>query len=215
MKEIAFEKSVNAVKVQYGKVEIYDMGSTEYGGYAVLTQEINRVYPGKRMGNSLSAGLFDDESGQEFDAARFAIVKAPEFSTEQEKQAVREAIVSQLAKFPQACIQQTLTNNIYDVISEEEKYALEQGNTTMEALKARRVLQDSEGNIYNGEEVIGTVVKDENGRAVDIELEDENAVLTYRLNSFQREYVADKDFREKENSYTKEITLENASHIQA
>ena len=140
------------IVVQYGKVQVHKMnentledGTKTFS--ATLKQDIVKTYPASRPGNSLSDGLFESEElggeGQAFEQIRYTIVKAPEGAT-------AEQVDAKLSAFPTACIYAILSNDIEDVVTDEQKRAMSTGLTslTIDDYKDRHEVQDREGNRY-------------------------------------------------------------------
>lgn len=172
------------IKKIYSPVNVEEI-LTGFKSVAHLSQEITSVYPGRRMNSNKSTGLFDQpDDGQKFNVTRHCLIPVPEGVTVEE-------VTSQLIKFPNGVIQRVVTNNIKDILTDGDVWAMnntdENGNpfTTLEALRDKYETRDKEGNRYsNGVlrvSVAGELVND---------LPEE-----YTRNFYQREFVEDLDLR--------------------
>ena len=168
----------SGIITQYGKVVVHKMNENTLPDNtktfsATLKQDIKKTYPASRPGNSLSDGLFVSEElggeGQSYNQSRYTIVKAPEGATAAQ-------VAQKLSAFPTACIYAILSNDIEDVITDEQKRAMETGLTSLslDDYKDRHEVQDKEGNHYL----------------------DGNGNRQYRRWLFSQEWVEDIDNRE-------------------
>jgi len=156
---------------------------------AHMTQEITTIYPGRRYGNSLSTGLYAGaEEGKSFTSVRNCLVPVPEGVTV-------EQVTEQLKKFPDSVIQRITSNNINDVLTKNDEWAMNTINPetgqpykTLDELKDQYETRDKEGNRFsNGAMRVSAVG----------ELLDESLVPEYSRSFYQNSYVEDKDLREK------------------
>lgn len=212
MKTVKLENGLERV---YNNVKLHAFGTNEYGNWASLSQDVVTKYPGKRMSNSLSDGFFEDEDIKDYSQTRYALIKVPENVTEEQMRILVEGDENNSPKFPDAVISRTLSYDVNKVITDEERWAINEGNTTEEAVVARKLVQDGEGNVYSdlidGEkkeesEVIGLVEKDENGKTVDWTLTTEGAEPMFKVDTFHQSFKEDKNLCVVKAEKAQEIT---------
>jgi hypothetical protein len=95
---------------------------------ALLSQTVTRTYPGAQAGNSKQDGLYEDKdfssgSPREFKQVRYCLVKVPHNVTLSEVQDKVDTLTN-------ATIYRILSNNVMDVITDEQKTMLNSGRLT-------------------------------------------------------------------------------------
>lgn len=180
--------SKSGVKRDYKPVEVVEI-FTNFKSVAHLQQDIESIYPGRRMSNNKSTGLFDQpDDGQKFNVTRHCLIAIPEGTTV-------EQVASQLSKNPNGVIQRVVTNNIQDVLTDGDVWAMKNRNpetnqpyATLESLKEKYETRDKEGNRYSAGQMRISVT----GEIINDSLPEE-----FTRNFYQREYTEDLDLREK------------------
>lgn len=114
---------------------------------AQLRQSVMTIYPSARVTNSLSSGLYDSTefslpAGQSYSSTRVTWIPVPKGTSLAEVQAT-------LAKFPQARIARIISNNLEDVLTEEQKSAVTSGLTTMSVLEDKHIIKDASGAVVS------------------------------------------------------------------
>lgn len=189
------ESGVKRVFKPVEVVEVFD----NFKSVAHLQQEIETVYPGRRMSNNKSTGLFDQpDDGQTFNATRHCLIAIPDGTTV-------EQVASQLSKNPNGVIQRVVTNNIEDILTDGDIWAMNNTDpntnfpyVTLDSLKEKYQTRDKDGNRYSGGQMRTTSA----GEIVDDTLPEE-----FTRNFYQREYAEDIDLRKKVTVETKEPVL--------
>lgn len=108
---------------------------------AQVRQTVRTEYPSARVNNSGTIGLFNEEEfdlaeGQTYESIRVAWFSVPVGTTEEQVQA-------RLDKHPNARIYSVMSNNLQDVLTDEQKAALANGIVTEETLYNRHVVRDN------------------------------------------------------------------------
>jgi len=178
--------SKTGIKRVYGLVGVVEVMS-QFKPVAHVTQEITTIYPGRRMNSNRSTGLYDQpDDGQSFSSTRNALVPVKEGET-------KEQVEAQLSKFPEGCIQRVVTNNINDILTDGDIWAMNHDNPetgkpyfTEEDLKQKYETRDKEGNRYSAGKMRISV----KGEVIDDTLPEE-----YTRNFYQREFKEDEDLR--------------------
>ena len=172
--ESGIKKERKAVKV----IAILD----QFKKVAHVSQDIVTTYPTRRMNNDKSTGLFDNVAdGQQFTSTRHTLIVVPDSATVANVEA-------QLSKFPNGVIQRVVTNNVHDILTKGDYWAMENGKTTLGDLEVKYETRDTEGNRYSGGEMRVT----SSG-----ELVNELLPAEYKRDFYQREFVEDQDLRAK------------------
>lgn len=110
---------------------------------AQVRQEVTTEYPAARIGNSGTIGLFDEDEfnlpeGQTYTSTRVAWFSVPAGTTEEE-------VNARLAKATNARIYRVYSNNLQDVLTDEQKAALASGIVTEQQLYDRHIVRDEKG----------------------------------------------------------------------
>jgi hypothetical protein len=177
----------SGVKKVYEAVKAIEL-LTNYKPVVHISQDIVSIYPGRRMGNDKSTGLFDQpDDGKKFTSTRHALVVVGVGTT-------LAQVEAQLAQFPEGVIQRVVTNDINDILTDGDRWALATINpetgepySTIEKLKDKYETRDTDGNRFSR----GQMRVDAATGVVLNELLAEE----YTRNFYQRVYTEDKDFR--------------------
>ena len=139
--------TVNGITKQFNAITVDGIVDSLKGPefkQAQIRQVITSTYPGKKVENSMSDSLFDIEAfnieGTEYKSTRMAWVLVPTNIT-------KEQVEAMLASKPKARICKKYSNKLADVLTDEQKYALNNGIVTKEQLVDKHVIKDSQGNI--------------------------------------------------------------------
>lgn len=183
--ENSAENSVARKEVVFGALEVSRIYTSAYQKEGTKTAELKQTvttksyYPTKSVSSNLSDNVFDtkdfgfEEKQFSRTSTRVAWVDVPANLSD-------EAIIAQFAKFPEATIQQTLAN--HPILTDKQKYAIENGITTKDVIADSQVLRYPQG-----DEKEGQVILDENTKKP-----------MYRGLYFRTSRVADVDLRTKE-----------------
>lgn len=117
-------KTDSGIKVQFGPIEVDHVEKNEYKKdqyQAQIRQEVTKIYPAGKLGNSNADLLFASDveeagDGQEYTSTR--VTWLPLAKKRSEKQ-----IKEQLSKFPKANIWRIISDNVEDVLTEEQQVA--------------------------------------------------------------------------------------------
>jgi uncharacterized protein YuzE len=224
MREIKINDSVKLMLAEITVEEIFEKEFDNDGKKVVSTsahvkQERVMCYPSKNMGTGHGDGLFDNPVGNEYPSERHTLVAVPEGSD-------TNAVKGQIGKFKESCIFRILSNDIMDVIGTKNKAALDNSQTDLDILKARYVVRDGEGTIYathledgtelgENERAIGTIVSDDDGKVIGMNITNKNALLEYKVDVFSREFRKDEDKRQFVKKGTADEVVEESSSITA
>jgi len=113
---------------------------------AQIRQTVTTEYPSAIIGNSLmQGGLFAENefelpAGKTFDSIRVTWIPVPAGTTV-------EAVAARLAALPNARIGQILSHKLEDVLTAEQKAAVDVGLTTMEVLRESHTVRDRDNNV--------------------------------------------------------------------
>jgi hypothetical protein len=170
----------SGVKKVFGKVAVVGAIYTDFKPVAHLTQTITSIYPARQLKTDKSTGLFTTpDEGQKFESVRHCLVAVP-------KSATVEQVTAELAKYPEGCIQNVLSNDINDVLTSGDRYILEQGTRDLDFFKDKYENRDSDGNRYSRGEI---------RMAHTGELLREDLPMEFKRSFYQNQYVADVDKR--------------------
>lgn len=141
---------LNGVKTKFGKITVDKVEENSYkaGIYqAQLRQVVTTVYPGKRVGNSESDSLFELDSfdipeGKEYTSERICWIDVPKGTT-------KTKVETLLKSLPKARIWRKISNDVMDVLTEEQKSAIESGITTLEDMQNSKVVRDENGDVVD------------------------------------------------------------------
>lgn len=141
----------NQIKKEYGEITVDSVGPNQYKNHvdqAQIRQVVKTTYPGKRVGNSNSDVLFSSEEynlpdGQVYESVRVTWIDIP-------KGATKEQVIAKLATLGDACIRRIISNNVMDVLTEEQKNAIVRGLRTIEDFKESFMVKDGNGNTLEG-----------------------------------------------------------------
>lgn len=137
---------LNGVKTKFEKITVDGVAENTYkkGIYqAQLRQTVTTIYPSKKVGNSESDSLFDLDlfdlpEGKEYSSERLCWIDVPKGSTKSKVEALLKAN-------PKAKIWRKISNDVMDVLTEEQIAAIDNGITTKEDLETSKVVKDSDG----------------------------------------------------------------------
>jgi hypothetical protein len=139
--------TVNGISKQFNPITVDGIVDSLKGPefkQAQIRQVVTSIYPGKKVENSMSDSLFDVEAfnieGTEYKSTRMAWVLVPSNVT-------KEQVEAMLATKPNARICKKYSNKLVDVLTDEQKYALNAGIVTKEQLQEKHVIKDSQGNV--------------------------------------------------------------------
>lgn len=162
----------SGIKVSYGKVTVAQIlprtvNSKKGVNKAQLKQEVTKIYPATRVGNSESDSLFSTsefglQDGKTYKSTRVTLIDVPENATVAQVQAAIDST--------KATLFNKYSYNIEDVLTEEQKQAISAGLTTLADFKDKLLVRNAEGKQIEG-----------------------NA--QYRQTFFKKEYVEDVDHR--------------------
>ena len=143
-------------------LEVSRIYSSEYQKEGTVTAEIKQTvttksyYPSKSVANNMQDNVFGmadfkfEEQEFENKETRVAWIDVPENSTE-------ESVKERLAQFPDAHLYRVLGNK--PVITDNQKYAIENGITSMEVIAESRIVRFPKGHEQEGE-----IALDQNGK---------------------------------------------------
>lgn len=111
---------------------------------AQLRQTVLTIYPSARVTNSLTSGLFESgdfklPAGQSFSSTRVTWIPVPKGTT-------LAQVEKELSRNPKARIARVISNNLEDILTEEQKNAVATGLVTLEKLEEKHVVKDASGN---------------------------------------------------------------------
>jgi hypothetical protein len=114
---------------------------------AQLRQTVTKTYPGARHKNSFSDSLFGTDEfnfgpGQSYASDRLVWMMVPEGTTVEDVQKRLK---------PENRIWRILSNKVDDVMTDEQKYAIKNGDQTLEHYEDKLRVRDSEGKDLPGE----------------------------------------------------------------
>lgn len=144
-------------EVAYAGLEVARIYTSSYQKEGTKTAELKQTvntksyYPTKSVSSNLSENVFDtkdfgfEEKSFERESVRVAWVDVPASLSE-------EAIKAQFAKFPEATIQQTLAN--HPILTDKQKYAIENGITTKDIIADAQVLRYPKGTEKEGQLIL-------------------------------------------------------------
>jgi len=178
----------NGIKIELNKVNavaIYDQ--YEKAHVAHVSQDVVSKYPSKKFGSRLSPGLFEAKDAEftEYTIKRHTLVKIPnELNSSDEKHL---SVVQKQLDSLKGTIQRIVSNNIKDVLTEGDEWAISEGLTTLDDLKDRYETRDTAGNRYSR----GDIRVSDSGEVI-------NGLLPreYSRRVYQPKFVADMDLRE-------------------
>jgi len=135
------------MKTVFGKITVDSVSENTYkkGIYqAQLRQVVTTEYPSVKLGNSNSDLLFGEDAfnlpaGQSYDSTRITWIPVPEGTT-------AEKVAERLEATPDARIYRVISNNVADVMTEEQHQSVKAGLRTMEDFKDSLIVRDSDGN---------------------------------------------------------------------
>lgn len=186
--------------VTYGPLRVIEVRKHTFRddvAQAELRQTVVRHYPGARPNNSNTDSLYEISdfgfTSQDFENERVVWINIPLDKTEQD-------VKKQLEKFPEATIYRILADNVEQVLSEEQLFAIksDQFDYSLEQAKCAHVIMlvgdDGMARAVssNGDILDGAVEQDENGKVVKIL--DETG-LQYASKGFSLSWKEDVDLR--------------------
>lgn len=110
---------------------------------AQIRQTVMTIYPSTRVTNSLTSGLFNSgdfklPAGKSFESTRITWIPVPQGTT-------LAQVEKELSKNPKARIARVISNNLEDVLTEEQKNAVATGLTTLSTLEEKHLVKDASG----------------------------------------------------------------------
>jgi len=167
-----FTRTNNGINKTFNNVTAIQVLESNGKYVCHVNQVITTIYPSSRMSNDFSSGLFDDEEGKTYESTRHTLIKLP-------GELEIDAIQNQLDKFKEGNINRVLTNNINDILTDGDMWAINTGKTTLEDLESKYEVQDSNGVRYaQGKVNDGTYPKE------------------FKRDFYNKTYIADEDKRE-------------------
>jgi hypothetical protein len=141
---------LNGVKTKFGKITVDGVAENTYkkGIYqAQLRQTVTTIYPSKKIGNSESDSLvdldlFDLPEGKEYSSERLCWIDVPKGYT-------KAKVETLLKASPKAKIWRKISNNVMDVLTDEQIAAIDNDITTIENLETSKVVKDVDGVIVD------------------------------------------------------------------
>ena len=183
-------KSQNFGEIAVTRVYEATDGSRKIQKEGTLTAELKQTvttkssYPTKSVTNSNQANIFSvDDFGferQEYEnsSIRTAWIPVPVGTS-------IETVAERLQKFPDARIQQILSNK--PILTTQQKYAIQNGLLSLDTVANSQVVRYGANSLdAKGVDNSGKIVLDNNGKPI------------YRVNYFQTEKVMDQDLRTSE-----------------
>ena len=96
------------------------------------------------MGNEFSSALFSAPDGKEYESnPRYAVIPIPEGVTIEQVQLA-------LQTKPESTVYSIVTNNIQDILTQGDHWAIEEGHSDIETLKEKYETRDKDNNKYSG-----------------------------------------------------------------
>lgn len=145
---------------------------------AQLRQEVITSYPGGSTGNSMTENLFAAEDfgfqGSTYTSQRVTWIPVPETATEEQVKAL-------LAAKPNARIWNCLSNNVKDVMTDEQHYAVTSGQQTLDFFEDKLRIRDTNGNDLPGHDEEGKAQFRSSGFA--LEAKEDVDLRTYKGNN--------------------------------
>lgn len=143
--------NANQIKTVYGKITVDSVTESEYKKgifQAQLRQPITKVYPSVKIGNSNSDSLFGAESfkladGKTYESTRVTWINVPEGETVKSVQAKIDGL-------KEACIYRMISNDVFDVLHDGQKQAIEAGIRSVDQFMDSLLVRDREGNELEG-----------------------------------------------------------------
>lgn len=168
----------NGIKTQFAAIKVDEVKRSSFGkvNIAVLRQQVKTTYPASRAGNSMSDSLFAQNDfkavGKEYINDRVTFIKVP-------LEATVETVQAKLDKLPEARIYRIMSSNFQDVMTDEQKEAVDKGisSKTMEDYeKSLKAINPSTGQpIMNNGEVFYRSLYFSSTNVEDIDLRNTNA----------------------------------------
>lgn len=136
----------NGIKKNFAGITVDEVKPSQYKAeidQAQVRQVVTTTYPSKRAGNSLSDSLFSTEDfgfadGQTYQSTRITWVDVPKGTT-------KEKVADLLAQKPTATIQRVISNNVLDVLTDEQKSAIARGLRTVADYQESLRVKDANG----------------------------------------------------------------------
>jgi hypothetical protein len=138
----------NGIKKNFAAITVDEVKPSQYKAeidQAQVRQVVTTTYPSKRAGNSLSDSLFSTEDfdfadGKTYQSTRITWIDVPKGTT-------KEKVADLLAQKPAATIQRVISNNVLDVLTDEQKSAIQRGIRTVAEYKESLLVKDGNGDL--------------------------------------------------------------------
>lgn len=135
------------MKKEFSKITVDSVGESlkKAVDQAQIRQKVTTVYPAAKVGNSAASALFGvDEyglpDGQEYTSERVTWIDIPKGYT-------KEQVAKRLKELPKARIYRKISNNLMDVLTEEQKSMISNGTLKLSEVEDKRTVRNSEGDI--------------------------------------------------------------------
>jgi len=142
------KQTLNGITKTFGALTVDSIAPSEYKEgvlYAQIRQEIETVYPTKRVDNSMqdslfSVDMFNFAAGETYNSTRVGWIPVPEGTT-------TEQVAQLLGTKPNARICKKYSNKLIDVLTEEQKYSIAKGQRTAKQFAETLVVKDQNGKV--------------------------------------------------------------------
>jgi hypothetical protein len=117
---------VNGVRYEFGKITVDSVDENPYkeGQYqAQIRQTVTKIYPGGGIGNSNADLLFEDDADETPDGQSFESIRVTWLPLAKERSV--SDIQKQLRKSPDANIWKIISDDVEDILTEEQLVAAE------------------------------------------------------------------------------------------
>lgn len=135
----------SGIKKEYGKITVDSVAPHKFKSsidQAQIRQVVAKIYPSATVGNNKQDSLFDVEEfgiedGQRFESTRVTWIDIPKGTT-------KEQVEAMLAKLPDACIYQEVSDSA--ILTDNQERALEAGLADLETYEKAQLVRDENGN---------------------------------------------------------------------
>jgi len=141
------KQTVNGITKTFSGLTVDSIAANPYKAglfQAQIRQTVETSYPSKRVDNSMQDSLFNVEAfnlpaGESYTSKRVGWIAVPEGTTpEQVQQLLNTKTNARICK--------KYANNVLDVLTDEQKYAIANNQQTVEAFAERLLIRDKDGN---------------------------------------------------------------------
>jgi len=196
----------NGIKTQFAAIKVDEVKRSSFGkvNIAVLRQKVKTTYPASRAGNSMSDSLFAQNDfkavGKEYINDRVTFIKVP-------LEATKETVQAKLDKLPDARIYRIMSSQLEDVMTDEQKKAIEEGisSKSMEEYeKTMKAINPENGQpLMNNGEVFYRALYFSSTNVEDIDLRGQNADAGFKVTKSTQISLADEDTAKAEANFAK------------